>query len=58
MENILEKIEMFGVVPVVKIERVEDAAPLARALARGGLPIAEITFRTPAASESIRRIAA
>jgi len=55
--DILKKIEELGIVPVVKIDRAEDAVPLARALARGGLPLAEITFRTDAAEESIRRIA-
>lgn len=45
------------VIPVLKIEQVEDAAPLARALARGGLPAIEITLRTPTALEAIRRAA-
>jgi len=54
--DILRKIEETGVVPVVKIDRAEDAVPLARALEKGGLPLAEITFRTDAAEESIRRI--
>jgi 2-dehydro-3-deoxyphosphogluconate aldolase/(4S)-4-hydroxy-2-oxoglutarate aldolase len=43
-------------VPVVKIERDEDAVDLGRALLAGGLPCAEITFRTEAAEEAIRRI--
>jgi 2-dehydro-3-deoxyphosphogluconate aldolase/(4S)-4-hydroxy-2-oxoglutarate aldolase len=46
------------VVPVVEIPRVEDAVPLARALVAGGLPCAEITFRTAAAAASIAAIAA
>jgi 2-dehydro-3-deoxyphosphogluconate aldolase/(4S)-4-hydroxy-2-oxoglutarate aldolase len=46
----------FGVVPVVKIEKAADAANLARALAAGDLPVAEITFRTAAAEEAIRNI--
>ncbi len=46
------------IVPVVKLDRVEDACPLAEALCEGGLPVAEITFRTDAAEESIRRIRA
>lgn len=58
MSEIISQIESYGIVPVVKIDRVADAVPLAQALARGGLPIAEITFRTAAAEESIRRIAA
>ena len=54
----IEKIKMFGIVPVVRIDDVEKAVPLAEALCRGGLPCAEITFRTAQAEESIRRIAA
>ena len=40
--------------PVVKLDRAEDAKPLCEALCQGGLPVAEITFRTEAAEESIR----
>jgi 2-dehydro-3-deoxyphosphogluconate aldolase/(4S)-4-hydroxy-2-oxoglutarate aldolase len=46
------------VIPVLRIERPQDAAPLARALAKGGLPAVEITLRTPSALEAIRRVAA
>jgi 2-dehydro-3-deoxyphosphogluconate aldolase/(4S)-4-hydroxy-2-oxoglutarate aldolase len=46
------------VIPVLKIADPRDAVPLARALARGGLPVIEITMRTPDALESIRRAAA
>ena len=53
-----EKIAAFGIVPVVRVERVEEAVPLAEALMRAGLPCAEITFRTDAAEEALRRIAA
>jgi 2-dehydro-3-deoxyphosphogluconate aldolase / (4S)-4-hydroxy-2-oxoglutarate aldolase len=52
MNRIFEK----RVVPVAVIDRVEDAEPLAEALQKGGLDIVEVTFRTPAAEESIRRI--
>jgi 2-dehydro-3-deoxyphosphogluconate aldolase/(4S)-4-hydroxy-2-oxoglutarate aldolase len=45
------------VVPVLTIERVEDAAPLARALVAGGLPLIEVTLRTDAALEAARAIA-
>ena len=55
--SIQEKIAGFGVVPVVVLENAEDALPLAQALINGGLPCAEVTFRTAAAEESIRRIA-
>jgi 2-dehydro-3-deoxyphosphogluconate aldolase/(4S)-4-hydroxy-2-oxoglutarate aldolase len=56
MTDLLEKLGRLGVVPVVKIERAEDAFELGRALLAGGLPCAEITFRTAAAEEAIRRI--
>ncbi len=52
----LEKLGLVGLVPVIKIEDAGDAVPLCRALAQGGLPVAEITFRTDAAEESIRRV--
>jgi 2-dehydro-3-deoxyphosphogluconate aldolase/(4S)-4-hydroxy-2-oxoglutarate aldolase len=57
MNKILEEIEKIGIVPVVKIDRIEDALPLAKALCEGGLPCAEITFRTEAAAEAIRIMA-
>ena len=57
MTDLLEKLGVLGVVPVVKIERAEDAVALGRALLAGGLPCAEITFRTAAAEDAIRRIA-
>lgn len=56
--NVLDRISLAGLVPVIKIERAGDAVPLCRALAQGGLPVAEITFRTAAAGEAIRRVAA
>ena len=46
------------VIPVLKIDDASNAVPLARALARGGLPVIEITMRTPDALEAIRRAAA
>jgi 2-dehydro-3-deoxyphosphogluconate aldolase/(4S)-4-hydroxy-2-oxoglutarate aldolase len=57
MNDILDTLGRMGVVPVVKIERVEDAVDLGKALSAGGLPCIEITFRTEAAEEAIRRIA-
>ena len=54
MKTIEEQFEELGVVPVVVLENKEDAVPLAGALVQGGLPCAEITFRTEAAAESIR----
>jgi 2-dehydro-3-deoxyphosphogluconate aldolase/(4S)-4-hydroxy-2-oxoglutarate aldolase len=54
MEAVLEQISKIGIVPVVKIDRAEDALPLAKALCAGGLPCAEVTFRTDAAAEAIK----
>lgn len=51
--NVTEKIQEMGVVPVVVLNNAKDAAPLAKALIEGGLPCAEVTFRTDAAEESI-----
>lgn len=54
MNKVLEKLGELKLVPVVKIERASDALALGQALVAGGLPLAEITFRTDAAEESIR----
>lgn len=54
--HIFQEISMRGIVPVIKVNRADDAVPLCAALARGGLPVAEITFRTAAAEESIRLV--
>jgi len=54
VNKILKRIGELEIVPVVKIEKPEDALPLGRSLLAGGLPIAEITFRTSAAEESIK----
>ena len=54
MHEVLEQVAKLGVVPVVVLNDVKDAAPLAKALCEGGLPCAEVTFRTAAAEESIR----
>ena len=54
MEDITESFEKLGVVPVVVLEDAKDAVPLATALVEGGLPCAEVTFRTEAAEASIR----
>lgn len=56
MQALIEKISNIGVVPVIKIDRAEDAIPLANALKNGGLCCAEVTFRTDAAEEAIRLI--
>lgn len=56
MKELLERIGEIGIVPVVVLNDVKDAEPLAQALCDGGLPCAEVTFRTDAAEESIRRM--
>ena len=57
MEKILQRIYEIGIIPVIAIEDAEQAVPLAKALVAGGLPAAEVTFRTAAGEEAIRRIA-
>lgn len=56
MKTIDERFEEIRIVPVVKLEKAEDAKDLAGALVRGGIPCAEVTFRTDAAAEAIRRM--
>ena len=54
MHEIRARFADLGVIPVVAIERAEDTMPLAEALIKGGLPCAEITFRTAAAADAMR----
>lgn len=54
MNFVLEQFKKIGIVPVVVLDDAKDAEPLAEALVSGGLPCAEVTFRTAAAEESIR----
>lgn len=56
MKTLEERFYDYAVVPVVVLNDADDAVPLADALIKGGLPCAEVTFRTVAAEESIRRI--
>ena len=56
MNKVLEEIKKIGIVPVVVLDDAKDAEPLAKALCEGGLPCAEVTFRTEAAEESIHII--
>ena len=58
MNHISEDIARYGVVPVVVLNDPAEALPVADALLKGGLPVAEVTFRTTAAEEAIRIIAA
>lgn len=56
MNPVTERIGELRLIPVVVIDNPEDAVPLGEALAAGGLPLAEITFRTDAAKEAIARL--
>ena len=56
MNNMINELYSIGLIPVIKIENAEDAVPLAKALIDGGLPAAEITFRTKCAAEAIKNI--
>jgi 2-dehydro-3-deoxyphosphogluconate aldolase/(4S)-4-hydroxy-2-oxoglutarate aldolase len=56
--DVLTAVEAFGVVPVVEIDDAAAAVPLARTLAEAGLPVVEVTFRTPAARDAVAAIAA
>lgn len=58
MHTVLEELGKIGIVPVIKIDDEARAVPLAKALIAGGIPCAEITFRTAQAEEAIRRIRA
>jgi len=55
--QVLEQLHRTGIIPVVVLNNAQDAAPLGKALLEGGLPAAEVTFRTAAAEESIRILA-
>ena len=56
MNEVLMKIGQMGIVPVVVLNDVKNAVPLAQSLINGGLPCAEVTFRTEAAQQSIAEI--
>lgn len=57
MNEIFEKIQKIGILPVIALDDAIQAVPLAKALAAGGIPAAEVTFRTAAGEEAIRCIA-
>jgi 2-dehydro-3-deoxyphosphogluconate aldolase/(4S)-4-hydroxy-2-oxoglutarate aldolase len=57
MTEMFEKIHEIGILPVIALDDAAQAVPLAKALAAGGIPAAEVTFRTAAGEEAIRRIA-
>ena len=54
--DIYNRIGKAAIIPVIKLNRVEEAVPLAQALLAGGIPVAEVTFRTEAAAEGIAAI--
>lgn len=57
MNEVLTRVHEIGIIPVISMEDAAKAVPLARALIAGGLPAAEVTFRTAAGEEAIRQIA-
>lgn len=57
MESIVKQFEKIGIIPVIALDDAKDAEKLGKALIDGGLPAAEVTFRTDAAEESIRIMA-
>lgn len=58
MSEIIKKLGEFGIIPVIAIDDAATAVPLGQALLNGGLPCAEITFRTAAAAEAIQKMSA
>ena len=57
LNTIYEKLAKSGIVPVVVIEKIKDAVPVAKALLSGGIDVMEITFRTAAAADAIKAVA-
>lgn len=55
-EELLETLSKYSVMPVITIESVDSAVPMADAMIEGGLPVAEITFRTEAAVDVMARL--
>lgn len=53
-QQLIEQLKEFKVIPVIQINNVEQAVPLAKTLVENGLPVAEVTFRTEAAEQAIR----
>ncbi|MDR2181145.1 MAG: bifunctional 4-hydroxy-2-oxoglutarate aldolase/2-dehydro-3-deoxy-phosphogluconate aldolase [Treponema sp.] len=58
MNAVFERLKNTGIIPVITIDDAAQAVPLAKALAAGGIPCAEITFRTAEGEEAMRRISA
>ncbi len=57
-KQIVKKLQQFKVIPVIQINRLEHAVPLAKVLVENGLPVAEVTFRTDVAAEAIKAMKA
>ena len=55
--DVMKELSKIGIVPVIAINDAADAIPMAKALIEGGLPAAEVTFRTPCAAEAIKAMA-
>lgn len=58
MSTLVERLQALKIIPVIAINNADDAVDLGRVLVENGMPSAEITFRTPAAAEAIRRLRA
>ena len=56
IETLNDRLRAIKIVPVIALERAEDAVPLGRTLQKNGIPVAEITFRSAAAIDAIRRL--
>jgi 2-dehydro-3-deoxyphosphogluconate aldolase/(4S)-4-hydroxy-2-oxoglutarate aldolase len=58
MSDILTRLAQHKLLPILVMDNADHAAPLGDVLVQGGLPVVEVTFRTPAAEESVRKLAA
>src|SRR5215469_2944584 len=56
MQDVLEELRKIGIIPVIRIDDAAKAVPLAKALIAGGIPCAEVTFRTAQGEEAMRLI--
>ena len=56
MNSVLQRVYEIGIIPVIAFNSVDEALPLCKALMAGGLPAAEVTFRTACAEECIKKI--
>lgn len=56
MNSVLQRVYEIGIIPVIAFNSVDEALPLCKALMAGGLPAAEVTFRTACAEDCIKKI--